>query len=496
MQLPSLKHRQFWIACLFALSACSTTPEDGVNKNGNTQYAPKPLWTAKVAGDVVSKAFYPTEGLTIDDYELRHVEEPVEVYGFNEWWVMISSSADVFLPRSMIKDLSPDLSAQEPPPMFTSLSRTDHAACPIQTVDQNGMFSVIGWLPPNTPIGVYAMGPAYTQISPWLHWVSSSCLVNAPVDNPQATQEEVAGFMRSFRKGDGSWNGSVICYLNGNKVYLGYREPGATSATVPYAGPRDGTECSWADQATLLEGPKPRRRMCQTFGACKDAGQYETPFTNLAEMMVLQALLSIGGQPIQEIEFGPTGGGRFIYGFLGATGEQINEASHSQAVDMVFAFTSYMAAVHPAPSSGLGAIVPVATAVPGVVSLSALPDDTIVGVAGRPDLRLGLRPRDHLPIGDVTTPGKSGTMLNTFDIGELLRKFFGKDRIAGEGDAIHAAFVGDIRQAGYDVVPAPTVSNPSHVRIIPQPGVSFEEPTFLEKLMNAFTIVSRYSPSN
>lgn len=496
MQLPSLKHNCFWIVCLLALSACSTTPEDGINRNGNTQYAPKPLWTAKVAGEVLSKAFYPTEGLAIDDYELRHAEEPIEVYGLNEWWVMTSSSADVFLPRSMVKDLSPDLSAQEPAPLFSSLSRADHAACPIQTVDQDGMFSVIGWLPPNTPVGVYAMGPDYTQISPWLHWVSSSCLVNAPVEDPQEIQQEVTGFMRSFRKGDGSWNGSVICYVNGNKVYLGYREPGATSATVPYAGPRDGTECTWSEQATLLEGPKPRRRLCQTFGDCKDAAQHEMPFTNLAEMMVLQMLLSIGGQPIQEIEFGPTGGGRFIYGFLGATGEQINASSHSQAVDMVFAFTSYMAAVHPVSSSGIGAIVPIATAVPGVASLSALPDDTIVGVAGRPDLRLGLRPRDHLPIGDLTTPGKSGTVLNTFDIGELLKRFFGNNRVAESDDVIYAAFAGDIREAGYDVVSAPTINNPSHVRIIPTHGASFEEPSFFEKLLNTFTIVSRYNLAN
>jgi hypothetical protein len=488
----------YWFAGLLLLSACSAQIENDVGRRGDRQNAPVPLWTAKVAGDVLSKAFFPMEGVYLDDYELRHAEEAIDVYGMNEWWVMTSSSSDVFVPRSMVKDITGPDQSSDPPPIFNTFSRSDHAPCPIQTVDEQGMFRVIGSLPPNHPVGVYALGATYAQISPWLHWVSSSCLVNAPADRPGAIEKEIAGFMRSFRNVDGSWNGSVICYASGQKVYLGYRDPGAPSATVPYGGPKDGTECAWAEQPFRWEGPKPGRRLCATFGGCTPATQSEVPFNNLAEMVVLQSLLSISGQPIQNVEFGPTGGGRFIVGFLGATGEQINAAAQSQAVDMVFAFTAYAAAFHapPSASSGVGAVIPLATVVPGVASLAALPDETVIGMAGRPDLRLGLRPQDHLPIGDVTMPGKSASVLNSFELEETLRRFFGPARMADMRDRIYAAFVGDVKEAGFDVVPAPTINNPSHVRIVPQPGVSFDDPTFLERLLSKFTVVSELNPAN
>lgn len=150
----------------------------------------------------------------------------------------------------------------------------------------------------------------------------------------------------------------------------------------------------------------------------------------------------------------------------------------------------------PSISSEIGVAIPLATVVPGVTSLATLPDDTIVGMAGRPTLKLQLRPQDHLPIGEVTTPGKSASILNSFSLDELLRKFFGPARTAEPADVIYGAFVGDIRDAGFEVLPAPTVNNAAHVRIVPRPGASFDDPTFLERLIAKFTIVSKYNLAN
>jgi hypothetical protein len=53
-----------------------------------------------------------------------------------------------------------------------------------------------------------------------------------------------------------------------------------------------------------------------------------------------------------------------------------------------------------------------------------------------------------------------------------IRQMYG--RAATNRDALSGAFVGDIRAAGFDVVPAPTDANPLHVRIIPG-GNTFDE---------------------
>jgi hypothetical protein len=98
-----------------------------------------------------------------------------------------------------------------------------------------------------------------------------------------------------------------------------------------------------------------------------------------------------------------------------------------------------------------------------------LPDHleiVVVGSNNRPGnfvLRSGI---DDVPIGPVTTPGKSAAIATDLTLETEIPKMFA--RVCRRGDTLSGAFVEDIRAAGFDVLFAPTPSNPFHVRIVPK----------------------------
>src|SRR5574341_1757439 len=98
-----------------------------------------------------------------------------------------------------------------------------------------------------------------------------------------------------------------------------------------------------------------------------------------------------------------------------------------------------------------------------------LPDDleiVVLGSNNRPGnfvLRPGI---DDVPIGPMTTPGKSAAIATDLTLETEMPKMFG--RLPRRGDTLSGAFVEDIRTAGFGVLFAPTPSNPFHVRIVPR----------------------------
>jgi len=94
-----------------------------------------------------------------------------------------------------------------------------------------------------------------------------------------------------------------------------------------------------------------------------------------------------------------------------------------------------------------------------------LPDDELVTIiGGNSPGRFKLGRADSLPIENVTAPGKSASIaVDLTPEPEILQTF---GRQAQAGDIVLGAQVRDIRNAGFDVVFAPTRSNPLHVRII------------------------------
>ncbi|MCB9563565.1 MAG: hypothetical protein H6708_24470 [Kofleriaceae bacterium] len=100
------------------------------------------------------------------------------------------------------------------------------------------------------------------------------------------------------------------------------------------------------------------------------------------------------------------------------------------------------------------------------VASKTVPDDAIIvlGSNNKPGnfiLRPGI---DDRAIGGVTAPGKSATIATDLTLETEIRVMFG--RAPTRGDTLSAAFVADVRAAGFDVVYAPTEANPLHVRII------------------------------
>ncbi|MES2693281.1 MAG: RHS repeat-associated core domain-containing protein [Verrucomicrobiota bacterium] len=75
---------------------------------------------------------------------------------------------------------------------------------------------------------------------------------------------------------------------------------------------------------------------------------------------------------------------------------------------------------------------------------------------------------DTRPIGRVFAHGKSASIATDLTLKGEYRQIYGAERANNvvRGDALSGTFVGDIRAAGFDVVRAPTKSNPLHVRII------------------------------
>jgi hypothetical protein len=75
-----------------------------------------------------------------------------------------------------------------------------------------------------------------------------------------------------------------------------------------------------------------------------------------------------------------------------------------------------------------------------------------------------LREIDHKPLGNVSTPGKSGSIAQSLDVKSEVLIIFGRE--GKKGDILLQSTVGDIRAAGFDVINAPTNNNPFHVRIV------------------------------
>jgi hypothetical protein len=78
-----------------------------------------------------------------------------------------------------------------------------------------------------------------------------------------------------------------------------------------------------------------------------------------------------------------------------------------------------------------------------------------------------LRPGiDDASIGVVTQPGKLATIATDLTVETEIQSMFG--RAPTRHDVLSGAFVEDIRAAGFDVLYAPTETNPLHVRIVPK----------------------------
>ena len=98
-----------------------------------------------------------------------------------------------------------------------------------------------------------------------------------------------------------------------------------------------------------------------------------------------------------------------------------------------------------------------------------LPDHleiVVLGSNNRPGnfiMRSGI---DDVPIGPMTTPGKSAAIATDLTLETEIPKMFG--RLPRRGDMLSGAFVEDICAAGFDVLFTPTPSNPCHVRIVPK----------------------------
>jgi hypothetical protein len=99
-----------------------------------------------------------------------------------------------------------------------------------------------------------------------------------------------------------------------------------------------------------------------------------------------------------------------------------------------------------------------------------------------------LRPGvDDVPIGMVTTPGKSATIATDLTFDTEISQMFG--RAPGRGDVLSGGFVEDIRAAGFDVMYAPTAANPLHVRIVP--AANHFDPSGRELLSKGFDVLGR-----
>jgi hypothetical protein len=123
-----------------------------------------------------------------------------------------------------------------------------------------------------------------------------------------------------------------------------------------------------------------------------------------------------------------------------------------------------------------------------------LADNEIVVFASTPKqgsfiLRNGI---DDKAIGDVIQAGKSVTIATDLKIKTEFSQMFGLERASNlrRGDTLSAAFVEDIRAAGFDVIYAPTRANHLHSRIIPAAN-NFDSEEARELLSLAFDRISR-----
>ena len=289
------------------LYACSPNPGTANYDELATKMRPDPLWRAHVNATVNSKAFYPLGPGRLEDYKEVSPGTEIDIYGFNEDWVLVNRSASVYLPRDSV-DLEIALASQPKPyPLLHTRTRQDVDVCQIQTVNQDGSFATIGYLEPDQPVEVYGIHGRFALISPWLHWAPADCFPSFPEELFETDPETIAGLVRSFRDANENTIGSVVCYENGEQAYLGY---GTEDEQFPYQGPRDGSECAKQFDYPRWESPQPRQQFCTSANGCQDAELHSTPFLNRAELLVLHMWMSLSGKVVQEIEYGPTGGGR------------------------------------------------------------------------------------------------------------------------------------------------------------------------------------------
>ena len=98
--------------------------------------------------------------------------------------------------------------------------------------------------------------------------------------------------------------------------------------------------------------------------------------------------------------------------------------------------------------------------------MGIVPDDEIIVYASNPTSALfKLRAIDHRVLGAVAIYGRLDSAATDLAIKGEYRAMFGIGRLLRRGDFLSAAFVDDIR-AGFDVIRAPTLTNPNHVRIV------------------------------
>jgi RHS repeat-associated protein len=123
-----------------------------------------------------------------------------------------------------------------------------------------------------------------------------------------------------------------------------------------------------------------------------------------------------------------------------------------------------------------------------------LANDAIVVFGSTPKpTAFKLRPGvDTKPVAGVNARGKSVSEAVSLELADEFAVMFGSERAAAlqRGDTLSGAFVEDIRAAGFDVVSAPTATNPHHARLVEVTG-SFDDPEALEMLSIAFDRLQR-----
>ncbi|QQR91269.1 MAG: hypothetical protein IPJ88_05955 [Myxococcales bacterium] len=416
------------------LSGCSPLSSfEGGQSNDAISEEGQALWTAKAKTDS-SKYIYGIEGGGLAEIEEDQVSSgsDVEVYGVNEWWVQIHR-LNVFLPRDAVDFEGVDIS-HDPEPFFSTKVAASPEGCLITTINKWGNFEDISRVFNGQDVGVYAFDGGYAQISPWLHWIPTRCLASIPEEIADAEMKvEVDGFIRQYADAEGNLQGRVICYENQGRIYLGFDGQ-------EYSGPRDGSECAFSETIPRWETAAPSPVWCPTFGECQPATTKETPFINRLELSLLLSWFSLSGQVVQDVEFGPTGGGRIISGFLGATPQQINGAAQSQAIDFMFIFAATAPRIRALKSvafeaeegltgSSASVAAPVATvAAPLLDTIAVVPDNEVIVMAGNSSNpnRFILKPQDRIAIGEVTTPGKSAGIATSFEFEPEINSLLGR----------------------------------------------------------------------
>jgi hypothetical protein len=101
---------------------------------------------------------------------------------------------------------------------------------------------------------------------------------------------------------------------------------------------------------------------------------------------------------------------------------------------------------------------------------------------------------DNYPGLVISAPGKSASIGIDLSLDtEIIQMFphrLARETPIARNATISGGFVGDVRAAGFDVIFAPTINNPRHVRIVSETG-SFDKASDLELLSIAFDRIAK-----